>query len=190
MAKQLLNLITDVVTTLDTSIGELTPIVDTQMVNSAEGLWLDFLADLVGCRPRVSGINNSSTITDFNFRKMILAKISINNGGATIENIANTIRYVVFLNDDNDWDAVKDRYVDITVENAKIFVNAPEVKYSQLSTIREFMPIGVGLLFHYIPDNSFVVSDPNHTPPYPINTGGCGTLNDLTIGGKLSYLIS
>ena len=77
MADNLKQLITDVVTGLDQSVTELYPLVDSQVVDSAVGVWLDLLGGLVGCKPRTTS-TGFQNYTDTQYRKIVKAKIAIN----------------------------------------------------------------------------------------------------------------
>jgi hypothetical protein len=135
---------------LNDTLTDITPIVNTQLLETAKGVWLDFLGNLVGCRPRTIGINNTYSLTDAQYRKVVEAKIEINNGGATPANIANTVRYAVYLTDDNDWDAVKDIPVKMVDSNANIFIEIQDVNISDVSdrVLSVFVGISTVSFFH------------------------------------------
>jgi len=188
MASQLIQLITKTVEGLNDSLVDLSAISGTQVLATAEGVWLDFLANLVGCRPRTVGINNTYNLTDNQYREIVEAKIAINNGGATASNIANVVRYAVYLTDDNDWEAVKDIPIQMKAFNAKIFIDINDVRAPDISTIKAFTPAGVGLWVTFIPDDPFIVSDEYDGDP--VEGKGCGDYYDLNAGGKLAYFIT
>lgn len=196
MAENLKNLITDYVNELNDSVLELSPIVDTQIVATARGVWLDFLADLVGCKPRTKGLDNSYTMNDVAYRTLINARIDMNKGGATLENMANVIRYTIYLTDDNDWDSVKD-IVDFEMksEDANLFVDLNNIVLTssegsaRLSAVLDMMPAGVGLWMLSVPSNPFIVSDQDNLPPLPYG-GGCSSVYDSNAGGELAFFIT
>ena len=159
------------------------------MVDTATGVWLDMLGELAGCKPRTQFDNGSYNYTDTQYRKIVQAKIKINNGGATAENVADAVRYSIYLTDDKDWDSVKDSLVPMEFGNANIFINLSVGSEGESTTIRQFIPAGVGLWVIFSPEYPFIVSDLTDSPVDPIEGGGCGDLEDETAGGELSYFI-
>ena len=192
MADNLKQLITDVVTGLDQSVTELYPLVDSQVVDSAVGVWLDLLGGLVGCKPRTTS-TGFQNYTDTQYRKIVKAKIAINNDGATHNNLANVVRYSVMLTDSQDWDAVKDNEVPMQFDNANVFIDLQNVTVndSDSSSIREFIPAGVGLWLKVVPEIPFIVADLTDTPVEPDEGDGLASIPDSEPrqAGELAYYI-
>jgi len=197
MAENLIKLVTDMVSGLDESARALLPAVDTQMLDSAYGVWLDYLGFLVGCKPRTIGLNNTYTLNDASYRTLIEAKIAINNGGGTINNFANVVRYTTYLTTYGDWESVKDEPVEMIANNASVFIILRDASLSKVSGLLDYLPAGVGLLVQFIPDNPFAVSDLDNPTPEPTG-GGCGSTGDpwspddpfVGAGGNLSYFLT
>ncbi len=189
MAENLYNLINDTVTSLDESVTLITPLVDTLIVDEAEGVWLDMLAKLVGAPPRTLDISNNSLVNDVEFRKRVNVQIELNNAGSTNYAIATAVQYYLFLTDDSNWDEVKTRFVEMTQADATLYINVPEAEaFPYAGEVKKFIPVGVGMFIISVPIKPFIVSDLNDSTPVP-NTGGCGTLNDDTVGGELASFV-
>ena len=189
MADNLKQLITDVITGLDESVQDLYPFINTQMVDLAYGVWLDMLGEYVGCKPRTRDGDGNYYLSDDAYRDIVLAKVRINNDGATANNIANMVRYTVLLTDTNDWDSVKDVEVPMYFDNANIYISLSTTNEGDSNSIREFIPVGVGLYINYSTDNPFIVSDLTDDPVSPIEGDGLSDLDAPDVGGELSYFI-
>lgn len=189
MANKLLKLIGDIVTSLDSSVDLVTPLVDTLVVEQAEGVWLDTIGSLVGAPPRTLDINNNSPVNDVEYRKRINVQIELNNAGSTNQAIATAVQYYLYLTDNANWDQVKTQYVEMIQAEATLYINVPEADaFPYAGEVKKFIPVGVGMYIIAVPSVAFVVSDLDDLTPIP-NTDGCGDINDLTAGGELAYFV-
>jgi len=105
-------------------------------------------------------------------------------------NLADVIRYNIYLSDDLDWDEAKATAVDMYPRNAKLFVTITDTRFKDkfVTGVDEFMPIGVGLFIFYKPANPFTVSD--LITGDPVEGGGCGDTEDSEAGGNLGYFMN
>ena len=190
MATNLITLITDVLGGLEDTVSTMEPIIDTLVIDRAEGIWLDTIGTIVGCPPRTRNIDGTSPVTDAEYRTRINVQIGLNNGGSTMEVITNAVRFYLYLYADdtaNTWEGVKAETVNITSDKATLVINTKSGASSKyVGEIKKFLPVGVGLYILQIPENPFVVSKIGGSYGFG---GGCGTKYNPNAGGALAYFV-
>jgi hypothetical protein len=190
MAENLTKLLESMVSDLNISYDEILKFQDPLNYSQATGVWLDYIASIVGEEPREWDVNtNTPSVSDEEYRKLIGVKISLNNGSGGTEDVITAVRRYALMGS-GDWDSVKDAQFTISEQQATIYIDVVNGNHEEAYRVKQYVSAGVGLFLATTTSTPFAFSslDPNYVP----GTGpmGFSNLTTPTDGGNLKFFLT
>lgn len=190
MADSIVNIIESIIKDLDLSYEEAQKFLDPLNYPLIDGIWLDYIATIVGEDPRIWDPNTRTPdMPDSELRKLIGVRIALNGGSGGTEDVIMAVRRFALMGTDT-WDSVKDTPFEMLQDGANILVEVVDGSYEDAYRVRAFVSAGIGFWLGTVTQTPFAFStlDPGYDPE--IGPRGFSNLTTPTDGGDFKFFLT